>query len=239
MIEAFLIGFAGSATVAIIYGLVIAQREEQIRRYLSSQRKGWVRKRYVRAFVGAVRGRAAVTDTSLLAFLTLLVPFVFSMVCWMVSGNFEQRTQSIESRWRRLQTDPGITKEPNVQSAQEELAALIEEWTRIKAQTTLLVLVLRIVSGLSLLTFYVGWFFWHPFVVMRRRFAYEIERFTLRIQGLASSTELAELAVAESKVVDEKTLQSFVEMTRRVAIRHEIPQLVTTFDLWGDNTSNA
>ncbi len=74
--------------------------------------------------------------------------------------------------------------------------------------------------------------------MMRQRFAYEIERFTLRIQGLASKAELAELAVAEADVIDEKTLRHFVEITRGVASRHGIPQLVTTFDLWKDKETN-
>jgi hypothetical protein len=65
MITGLILGIAGSAVVAVLYGLFLGQREEKIRYYLSTQRRGWARRRYVRAFVGAVRGRAAAANTSI------------------------------------------------------------------------------------------------------------------------------------------------------------------------------
>ena len=67
---------------------------------------------------------------------------------------------------------------------------------------------------------------------MRRRFAHELERFTMRIQGLASKAELANLAVLESNVRDEQSLRTFIDATRDVASRHNVSALVETFDLW-------
>lgn len=74
--------------------------------------------------------------------------------------------------------------------------------------------------------------FWFPYVVIRKRFEYELARFTLRIQGLASKAELAELAVAEAQVTSEQSLRIFVEKAKAIAVRHEVPQLVSTFDVW-------
>ncbi|MCP3890102.1 MAG: hypothetical protein GY702_14715 [Desulfobulbaceae bacterium] len=67
---------------------------------------------------------------------------------------------------------------------------------------------------------------------MRKRFAHEMEKFLSRIQYLESKQELSNLAVLESKVVDEKTLKEFIYATKSIAIRHNIQELVFTFDLW-------
>ena len=96
-----------------------------------------------------------------------------------------------------------------------------------------------IVSLLLFLNFVFHSLIWKPFVVMRRRFGYELERFTLRIQGLASKSELAELAVAETEVKNEETVREFVLIMRRIAERHGIPQLVKTFDLWKEDSERA
>jgi hypothetical protein len=238
MITGLILGVAGSAVVAVLYGLFLGQREEQIRRYLSTKRKGWARRRYVRAFVGAVRGRAASTNTGLLTLLILLVLFGTSLFVWSAANKLEGRIQIVDSNWQRVNSKLGVNEPDNRSSGKDELATLIKEWPQTSLQTSRLIMVGRIFAGLCLMGFYIGNFFWRPFLVMRQHFAHEIERFTLRIQGLASKSELAELAIAEAKVIDEKTLRQFVEITRSVATRHGIPQLVTTFDLWKDQVSN-
>ena len=79
--------------------------------------------------------------------------------------------------------------------------------------------------------------FWFPYVVIRKAFDHELTRFMLRIQGLASKAELAELAVAEARVKNEQSLRVFVDKIKVIAARHEIPQLVSTFDLWTPSQS--
>jgi len=238
MFTNFVIGMVGSLIVAVLYGFFISQREEQIRQYLSAQRKGWVRKRYVRAFVGAVRGRAAALNTSLLAILILLIPFVFYIVSWSEASQLEQRIYAINNNHQKLDSILGGTYKPDIESAKNDFIALAKEWKDIKIKSSRIIVALRTSGVLSLIVFYMALFFWRPFVVMRQRFAYEIDRFTLRIQGLASKAELAEIAVAEAAVVDEETLRHFVKIMHDVASRHGIPQLVTTFDLWKDDRSN-
>ncbi|NIR87087.1 hypothetical protein GWO13_05730 [Candidatus Bathyarchaeota archaeon] len=63
-------------------------------------------------------------------------------------------------------------------------------------------------------------FVWLPFAMLRTRLAHEIGRFTLRIQTLASKTELSKLTASELAVPDEETLQSFVNVILEIAQRH-------------------
>ena len=74
--------------------------------------------------------------------------------------------------------------------------------------------------------------FWLPFSIMRKRFTHELDRFSLRIQGLASKTELAELALAETIIADEITLRLYLSLAVGIATRHGILQLASRFDLW-------
>jgi hypothetical protein len=91
---------------------------------------------------------------------------------------------------------------------------------------------LRSLSAAFFAVSLVAYFFWIPYAVKRRRFGAELDRFLLRIQGLASKAELAELALAESRVVDERTLRAFIDHARTIANRHGVGELVSPFDLW-------
>ena len=80
--------------------------------------------------------------------------------------------------------------------------------------------------------------FWGPLFVRKRIFAFEIERFALRMQGLATAEELAELALLEIRVADEGSLREFIDVTRRIAVKHSVPQLAARFDLWSGEASS-
>lgn len=228
----FLIGLLASLVVALLYGLFFAQREDRIRLYLRVSSRGLVRLWYVAAFVGAVRGRAVAGDTGLLGYLILLVPFILSF--WLSAS-----ARNIESNFARLDVDlkrveeasgtPRSTPVPTLESLRRE----VEE---LKTESRTFLSGVKAASWLSFGAFYVGLLIWRPFIVMRRRFAYELDRFTLRIQGLASKTELAELAVLESRVCDEKSLRSFVRAARGIAARHNVSEMVATFDLWMEDS---
>jgi len=79
-----------------------------------------------------------------------------------------------------------------------------------------------------------------PTSIIRRRFAHELDRFTMRIQGLASKAELAELAILESRLTYERSLRAFIAAARAIANRHQVSALAETFDLWrGESTQSA
>ena len=84
----------------------------------------------------------------------------------------------------------------------------------------------------AFLMFYFGIFLWRPYLLMRKRFSHEMEIYLRRIQGLATKKELSHLAVLESKVKDENSLRDFIFFTKDIATRHEVVELVSTFDLW-------
>jgi hypothetical protein len=232
VLASFLIGIAGSAIVALLYGLFFAQREDKIRAYLSAKRKGWSRRRYVMAFVGAVRGEAVATDTRLLAytwlFTMLCLATFFIVMPEITAEKLAGLDAQIEATQARLAGGVQTKEAPEAQ-----LRVVRAKQLAVKFKFALIKQVSRFAGGFMAILLWAAMLFWLPFVVMRKRFAFELERFALRIQGLATKVELAELALAESEVVGEESLRVFVRSAGAIAKRHGIPQLVKTFDLWG------
>jgi len=228
----FLIGILASAIIAVIYGAVFAQREEKIRGFLSAKREGWARRRYVKAFVGAVRGHAAAADTLMIGVLVLTIPFVLAGVFWSGAGDLKSRVGILDTRLtlaaQTLHEGQTATRE----SLEADLRRERGNLDTLKASADRLVLIMRAFSIVLVGECLYGLFFWLPFATMRRQFEREIDRFTLRIQGLASKGELAQLAMAESAVADEESLRSFVQIAAAIATRQGVPRLVDRFDLW-------
>ena len=71
-----------------------------------------------------------------------------------------------------------------------------------------------------------------PFVIFRSCFSYELDRFLLRIQGLAVKSELAELVQLEGLVRDEESAMRYVAKMAEIATRHKVEHLVASFVLW-------
>lgn len=266
MIDDLVVGMIGGTIIALVYGLLFAQREDAIRERLRKSRQGWVRAKYVSAFVGALRGKAAAYDTSIMTLLFFLVMSIavslLRLGSYMVvdkandmwqrvvlldekallardraSGNGDREVT--QSDLREQACDANTAKQPQQPHRDlEERGLMIEELTRdvesYRDRSELLASASDYLFYVVFAAFYVALFSWIPFVTMRKRFAVEIERFTLRIQGLATKNELAQLAVLESSVADESTLISFVQHARSIATRHNVSQLVATFDLWED-----
>jgi hypothetical protein len=231
MMTSLLIGVFGSAIVAVLYGFFVAQREEQIRGYLAAKREGVARRRALRAFVGAIRGQAAVVDTIMLLALVLLVPF-------LVSTLFFTSARELQTTIMRLDSAKNI-EESSEAALAARLVELQGEADRLSEAGRRLVVLSYGIGALALLVSCYGYYYWAPFVVRRRRFAYEVERFTLRIQGLADRSELASLALAESRVTDEASLREFIAAARAIALKHGVNQLVDRFDLWVSSESST
>jgi hypothetical protein len=235
IIEAFLIALLASAIVAVTYGALFAQREQKIRGYLSTKRQGWVRSRYVKAFVGGVRGHAAAVDTLMMGGLVLIIPFVVAMILWYMAADVALKVDIADIRFTQVTQKLQDLKEARtdtLESLEADLSRVRGEVDALRQSGERFVLRARVAGIMSFGVCLCGAFFWLPFAVTRRQFAYEIDRFTLRIQGLASKAELAELAMAESQVADEGSLRAFVRVAAAIAARHEVPGLVARFDLW-------
>ncbi len=81
--------------------------------------------------------------------------------------------------------------------------------------------------------FLYGMLVWAPVVNATTHFSFEVSRFVSRIQGLASQSELAELALAEVRVVDEAALRRFILVAADIARKHSAIELAARLDLWG------
>lgn len=273
-----LVAIPAGLMAAILFALFFSHRVERTREFLRKRKKGWTRRLYVRAFIGAARGRAVATDTSMLAFLYIAFFGILGIGFQAVSVVIEEKVSRLERLYFEVQEEviqekvltpkelaaelgaflekrERLTEELDVEVQEEvvqektvshqdleaELAALlkekerlIKEFRRLDKEGRYLYWSSRIMGYLLQFFSMASILFLFPFVVMRRAFAHELDRFALRIQGLAGKAELAQIAVAESRVRDEPSLKTFVELVKRVAERNEVPQIVKTFDLWDD-----
>jgi hypothetical protein len=257
--DILLIGLPASVMGAIIYGILFGQREDRIRAYLKASTKGALRLLYVRALIQAIQGGAEVAKTRSLVALWLLVIAGASVGLTFDAVRLESRWQAVNANLRELADshsksalmvrDPEsmrkaiTTRDP--ESIREDLKresdALGKEIDAVTAERrTLEPQVLgwvRFERGLSLAFLFIceaGWLVWFPFAIMRTRFAHEITRFSLRIQGLASRDELARMTEAELSVRNAETLKPYVQILKAIAARHGMPELTRTFELWKD-----
>ena len=260
-VTSFVTGFVASAIVVILYGLFIAQKEESIRKKIQNGKNNWLKKNYVNAFIGAVRGRANTSDTSMIAMLWLLIIISLALFLQLSAENLKLEQKNIEYEFNsivksaneiklyfeeiELKNNESILKQAKTIEGIEAIKSKYEKITQEVEKTKskiderkkdyiLALILLKVLYWFLYILAFLGYFFWYPFIVMRKRFSHEIERYTLRIQGLASKAELAELSVLESEVNSEVSLKKFVEKSKFIAKRHNVPQLVKTFDLWSN-----
>jgi hypothetical protein len=229
-----IVSIAGSIVATVIVALFLQTHIDQLRRSIAERNNGWLKRRYTRAFLSAVRGGAEALDTSILAFAVATVPVISGAYLWHLSESAERGVAQLQAQFEsaRAARDGAASAAPS--STGDPLAVIAGELGELAAETSKAALLGRSAAcGLWLSAVLAG-FLWIPFVVTRRLFSFELNRFNLRIQGLASKAELAEIAVAEVTVRDERSLRAFVSKAREVAARHGIPQLVDTFDLWGE-----
>ncbi len=243
-IASLILGLLSSGIVALIYGALLAQREGKLRARLRARRHGRARRRYVRIHIEAVQGKAAASDSSSLAllvtFLPLIISFTFtSGVLYVESkrSNLDSIRNQVERAKAHLNSESSI--EPSVEqlllmlgrvpSDYEDLPSEIEK-TKARWGKLLPMLYGVIASSLTLHVWL--WVAWQPYVGIRSQVSYEVNRITLRAQGLASKAELAQLIKMELKVKDEESLKRFVIAIDQVAARHKIPNLAKKLNLW-------
>lgn len=223
----------GGVLVYVLCGVFLFEPVEKIRAYFATRKSGWARKRYIIIFIGAVRGEAAVFDTTVLATLIVSVPFLMALWIFSVALEIESDRQTLQRQHDFL---TAIRSGAKLEITKEKLEALDAEVQRsvpafLKREEQMVFFRYVLSIGFCLVGVYLL-LVWCPYVLIRKRFDHELTRFMLRIQGLASKAELAELAVAERRVTNEQTLRIFVDKVKAIAVRHEVPQLVSTFDLW-------
>ena len=229
--------------VAIFYGFLISNKEDAIRNYLKNSAKGISRRIYITAFVSAVRGKDKVDDTSNLVYLVIFILFFAALYYQQnIKDTVKSYDRSVadfaEVKDRHLkQDDAGSEKE--IESIEEKLESLDKQLRSQNKDIEKLRVASNVLYIGAFVLFYIGLLLWRPYLVMRKRFAHEMGVFLMRIQGLASKQELANLAIAESKVSNSRTLQVFISLTKEIATRHHVVELVRTFDLWDDQNETT
>lgn len=247
--ESWLIGLSSSIVVAIVYGLLFAQREDAIRASLKRATGGLLRRLYVRALIQAVRGGADVADSRHLAVLLIFVVLFAGIWTQATVQNIRNSVDRLVQQAHALQhtsligpasaatTNPQHQLQQKEQALSEEINTAVSGAEAIKTNAQPTLAIVQFIAYLLLAAAGAGWIAWVPYVLMRRQFAHEIERFSLRIQGLATSQELADLTKAELGVRDSHTLAVYVKVMRRIAARYDMPELTRSFELWDESAS--
>lgn len=244
--ESWLIGLSSSIVVAIVYGLLFAQREDAIRAKLKRATGGLLRRLYVRALIQAVRGGAGVADSRHLAVILIFGIFIAGL--WTqatvqnVRNSMDHLVQQTHDLQRLTAAKPVLSSVTDLQhQLQQKERALSGEISnaasgaeKIKASAQPTLAIAQSIAYLLLAAAGAGWIAWMPYVLMRRQFAHEIDRFSLRIQGLATPQELASLTKAELDVRDSGTLAEYVKVMGRIAARYDMPELTRSFELWDE-----
>lgn len=230
----FILSIAASVLASILYSLLVRHREEQIRSYLKTRRDGWARALYLKALIQAIRGEAQVSDSRHGALVLVFFLFGVSLGLHSWASDFENRSLNLRTQLNQVSNDfrsPPSIEEMKGRAAQQ-LKDLEERAAGLEPQVFWAVLIFKSTSYGILIASVGAWAFWMPYVLLRKRFSYEVTRFSLRIQGLANPEELVLLTAAELLVRDGKTLEEFVGVMKRVATRHGVPALTRTFELW-------
>ena len=217
---------------AIIYGIVFAQREARIRAYLRTSSRGLIRWLYVRALLQAVRGDAAVAASRyallLLLFLAIAASTAFSVVANHLQSAQATQITNLATLYQRLDSPSQDSRE----AIRKNLDTLKAEIDALGPGVERTVMLARAIATTLYIIFWFGWLLWKPYVLLRARFAHEIARFSMRVQGLASPEELATLAAAELAVDSDSTLKHYVDVMKQVAAKRGIDRLTGTLDLW-------
>lgn len=227
-----LITLGFSLLASVVFVVFLQGPAGKLRRWIASRRTGWIRRRYVAAFVGAVRGKTELLNSMILASVVVLPPLLFGLHLLSVAAT--TRTQIAELKMRV--SYPALEAANTDASAAIEGAgtreALLGEVLRSEPTWSLVLLIGQAVGvGLVLMSAALV-VAWAPFAIARQMLAFEWGRFMLRIQALATKPELAELAVAEAGVHDEASLRLLVAKVSAIAERHKIEHIVRPFELW-------
>jgi hypothetical protein len=217
----------------LVYGLFLKEHEDQIRRFSNSTTIEAVRRPYVRALPQAVRGEAAIADSRHLVILLMVACLAGSLIpaaaATILTDDLDKaRTMVAQSNSVVNPAPSGKTLEDYRAEFKSMRAELVTDERNLE----------RDIRGCwraaEVLYFaaWLGFILWRPYVQLRARFAHEVARFGLRIQGLATPDELVKLTESELAVRDEQTLRKYVDVMKAIASARGIRQLTKTFELW-------
>jgi hypothetical protein len=245
--------------IAVMYQLFFKQKVAQLEGSLRKNQSARHRARNVRALVEAMSGHGAVADSVAAARAATAVPLI--LIVMFTSLLFtstdaehnarragQSRASDIEDIESFLQTEmkpvPADDDDRSGDAAsrlhrlQEGLPAMraeVKELARLERNAWLLQCACLFMVAMFICQCWYVNVVRIPYVALRRLFAHEIERFTLRIQGLASKAELADLADAEVEARNEEGLRAFLAKASEIAERHNVARLASRFDLWRES----
>ena len=213
----FLLSVVASMVGAFLYAIILSKNEEKLRLWLSKLRGGWFRKRFVWAFVGAVRGKAREADTAALNYLLLIFPLAVAL---LFSELASRASISVAESKAILE---------GVKESQSELRAKLTETTN---QLAAGILPIRITEYAAIGWSYVVLIGFIPFRVFRSRFSYELDRLLDYQRAIATPDEMVELMLEEKKVTNEASLKRFAAAILKLARKYGCEDYAKSLWIW-------
>jgi hypothetical protein len=213
----FFLSVVASVMGAFLYALILSKKEEQLRHWLGNLRSGWLRRRYVRAFIGAVRGRARETETAAVNYLLLIFP----LMVFLVFGELADRADMAVFRGK-LSIEGVIGTEAEVRAKLEKSTHKLEA----------VILPTRIMQFASLAWVFVILVGFIPFRVFQSRFSYELDRLLDYLRTIASRDEIIAIMLKEQKVRDEETLKTFTASILSLAHQYGCEDYARPLWIW-------
>lgn len=229
MSETIAISLGCSLFVAIIYGVFISNKEEEIRAYLRTSAKGFFRYFYVKALISAVRGKDKVSDTSNIFYILIILSYSLALYFHNdINELLRNHDTTVKSINELIEGKP----EQTIEDFSEDLTKIKSSIDDISGKIGFIRIFNEGMYLIAHFIFAVGFIIWRPYLLIQKRFSHEVERLMTRMQGVISTQELSEIAVLECKVVDEETLKLFIISIKGIAKKYDLEELVFNFELW-------
>jgi hypothetical protein len=234
---AFLGGCITALTLRFIFRVFLEKPADATRDAYLLQRSDSRRRFFIRAFVEAVQGKGKSDDSFAIAALWRFFPVCFIFTGLLMLNGFDDE-QLVKNR-RSIEAILEVIRNPASNAASPSLIERELEGERLLAnlEQTRAMLVRNWWIGAFAIVVGIACWIWLsayrlPLVETRSRIAHQLERFTLRIQALATDEELVELIRKESAVWNEQTAKEYVNAMVKIARRYDVESLVYSFMPW-------
>ena len=195
----------------------------------------------IRLFISAIQRGGHFDSVMVMLLAPVVVVLTVSLHLWIRSIDLDRTVSESEASLSEMESRFLAASEPlksasvppreNLQGLAAELKDLKAQHSAIRNEANSTILLTRTISAIFGLAGLVIGFVWIDRGLKRYLFAHLINKLALRLQGLATKSELADFARSEFDVRDEPSLAEFITCARTIASRHDLTKLVDAFDV--------
>lgn len=248
-------GVLSSLVAGIVLMLLFSGNEAAIKNWLARRGLGALQRFYVSIFVEAVRGSSRMADTRHLLSLYIIVIGVIFFSFGFCLNHWENVISSGVDAGEKALNDGDVAIQNMLEVLQRDRTSINQSLDDLRGNIAKMkelkeTLMLsnednrRVLSNLEVAEkifefcffplFLYFCFWYYPCCTIRASLSFDIERLSLRLQGLASKSELAELTRCEIAVKNRETARLYVHAIHTIADRHSLQSLYRDFPFVND-----